>query len=177
MRTISSLSKITRKHFAKISPFSERKIFPPPHQTIDKGHGRLEVRTLSSSTLLNDYLDFPHCGQVFKIIRERTQLTTGSTSTETVYGITSLAPEQADTKRLLALSRSHWSIENQSHYVRDMVYDEDRHQLRKKKGPHMMACLRNFAISLLRLMRFTNIAKATREFAARSHLALKLLGI
>jgi len=47
-----------------------------------------------------------------------------------------------------------------------MVYDEDRHQVRRKKGPQMMACLRNFAISLLRLMQFTNIAKATREFAA-----------
>ena len=154
---------------------SGKTIFPPQHQTIDKGHGRLEVRTLRSSTLLNDYLDFPHCGQVFKIVRERTQLTTGTTSTETVYGITSLTPEQADPKRLLALSRGHWSIENRSHYVRDMVYDEDRRQLRKGKGPHMMACLRNFAISLLRLMHFSNIAKATREFAARSHLALRLL--
>jgi hypothetical protein len=75
----------------------------------------------------------------------------------------------------LALSRGHWSIENRSRYVRDMVYDEDRHQLRKGKGPHMVACLRNFAISLLRLMHFSNIAKSTREFAAGSHLALRLL--
>ncbi len=152
-------------------------IFPPQHQTIDKGHGRLEVRTLCSSTLLNDYIDFPYCRQVFKIKRNRTQLTTSKNSDETVYGITSLAPEQADTKRLLALSRGHWSIENRSHYVRDMVYDEDRHQLRKKNGPHMMACLRNFAISLLRLSHFTNIAKATRKLAAQSHLALRILGI
>lgn len=152
-------------------------IFPPHHQTVEKAHGRLEVRTLYPSTLLNDYLDFPHCGQVFKIIRERTQLTTDTTSTETVYGVTSLTPEQADAKRLLALSRAHWSIENRSHYIRDMLYDEDRHQVRKNKGPQMMACLRNFAISLLRLMQVTNIAKATREFAARSHLALRLLAI
>lgn len=137
----------------------------------------MEVRTLYPSTLLNDYLDFPHCKQVFKIIRERTQLTTDTTSTEIVFGISSLQPEQADAKRLLALSRAHWSIENRSHYVRDMVFDEDRHQARKNKGPQMMACLRNFAISLLRLMNVTNIAKATREFAARSHLALRLLAI
>jgi len=117
------------------------------------------------------------CSALFYTIRERTLLTTDTTSTETVYGITSLTPEQADTKQLIALSRGHWSIENRSHYLRDMVYDEDRHQVRKNKGPHMMACLRNFAISLLRLMQFTNIAKATREFAARSHLALRLLSI
>ncbi len=154
-----------------------KKIFPPAHQTIDKGHGRLEVRTLSASSLLNDYLDFPHCGQVFRIIRERTKLTTGEISTETVYGITSLTAQHADPEQLLALARGHWSIENRSHYVRDMLYDEDRHQLRKGKGPQMMACLRNFAISLLRLMDYKNITKATREFAARSHLALKLLRI
>ncbi len=159
----------------KISVSFAKAIFPPVHQTIDKGHGRLEVRTLCASSLLNNYLDFPYCGQVFKIIRERTKLTTGKTSTETVYGITSLTAQKADPERLLALSRGHWSIENRSHYVRDMLYDEDRHQLRKGKGPQMMACLRNFAISLLRLMNYKNITKATREFAARSHLALKLL--
>jgi len=161
----------------KTSVSSVKKIFPPAHQTIDKGHGRLEVRTLSASSLLNDYLDFPHCGQVFRIIRERTKLTTGEISTETVYGITSLTAQHADPEQLLALARGHWSIENRSHYVRDMLYDEDRHQLRKGKGPQMMACLRNFAISLLRLMDYKNITKATREFAARSHLALKLLRI
>ena len=152
-----------------------RKIFPPAHQTIDKEHGRLETRTICASSLLNDYLDFPHCGQVFKIIRQRTILTTGKTSSETVYGITSLTAQQADAKRLLALSRGHWSIENRSHYVRDMLFDEDRHQLRKGKSPQMMACLRNFAISLLRLMNYKNITKATREFAARTHLTLRLL--
>ncbi len=88
-----------------------KKIFPPAHQTIDKGHGRVETRTLCASSLLNDYLDFPHCGQVFKIIRERTTLTTGKTSSETVYGITSLTAQQADAERLLTLSRGHWSIE------------------------------------------------------------------
>ena len=159
----------------RTSASSVRKIFPPAHQTIDKGHGRIETRTLCASSFLNDYLDFPHCGQVFKIIRERTTLTTGKTSSETVYGITSLSAQQADAERLLALSRGHWSIENRSHYVRDMLFDEDRHQLRKGKGPQMMACLRNFAISLLRLMNFKNITKATREFAARTHLALRLL--
>jgi hypothetical protein len=156
---------------------SVRKIFPPAHQTIDKEHGRLEIRTLCASSFLKDYLNFPHCGQVFKIIRERTILTTGKTSSETVYGITSLTARQADAERLLTLSRGHWSIENRSHYVRDMLFDEDRHQLRKGKGPQMMACLRNFAISLLRMMNFKNITKATREFAARTHLTLRLLGL
>jgi hypothetical protein len=150
-------------------------IFPPPCQTIDKGHGRLETRTLRATTLLNDYLQFPYCGQIFRIERETIILKTGEVRSETAYGITSLSPQKADQQRLLSLSRGQWSIENKSHWVRDVTFDEDRHQARKGEGPQMMACLRNAAISLLRLAGFKNIASATRKFAARCHLALKLL--
>ncbi len=36
---------------------------------VSKGHGRLETRTLMASTLLNDYLDWPHVAQVFRLER------------------------------------------------------------------------------------------------------------
>jgi len=94
-----------------------------------------------------------------------------------VYGITSLTPQQAGPERLLALNRGHWAIENRSHYVRDMNYDEDRHQARTGKGPQMMACLRNFAISLLRLCGVNNIASALRRLSGKSHLIFNLLGL
>jgi predicted transposase YbfD/YdcC len=48
-----------------------------------------------------------------------------------VYEITSLAPEQADPARLLALTRAHWVIENKVHWVRDVTFDEDRCRVRK----------------------------------------------
>ena len=150
-------------------------IFPPPDQTIDKGHGRLETRRLRATPILNDYLEFPYCGQVFKIERETIVLKTGEIRSETAYGITSLPPQKADNQRLLSLIRGQWSIENKSHWVRDVTFDEDRHQARKGKGPQMMACLRNAAISLMRLAGYKNIASATREFAARCYLAFKLL--
>jgi len=44
-------------------------IFPPQHRSVDKGHGRLETREIWTRTALNDYLDFPHVGQVFCIRR------------------------------------------------------------------------------------------------------------
>lgn len=94
-----------------------------------------------------------------------------------MYGITSLTPQQAGPERLLALNRGHWAIENRSHYVRDMNYDEDRHQARTGKGPQMMACLRNFAISLLRLCGVNNIASALRRLSGKSHLIFNLLGL
>ncbi|HSB07661.1 MAG TPA: hypothetical protein VLK23_20970 [Thermodesulfobacteriota bacterium] len=97
--------------------------------------------------------------------------------TETVLGLTSLSVQKATPEHVLSYVRGQWSIENRSHYIRDMAYDEDRGQIRKGKGPQMMACLRNFAISLLRLAKVKNITKALRDFWAKPHLVLSLLGL
>jgi len=104
------------------------------------------------------------------------ELKTGRTHRETVYGLTSLRPEQASAERLLEYNRGHWSIENRSHYVRDFCFDEDRLQIRKGNGPRLMATLRNFAISLLRLAGATNIAAALRACHRSSRLVMSLLG-
>jgi hypothetical protein len=147
------------------------------HQTVDKGHGRVETRRIQTSTALNGYLDFPYCGQVFRLDRERIFVKTGKVERETIHGITSLTHDRAAPPRVLSLNRGQWSIENRSHYVRDMAYDEDRQQVRRKNGPHVMAALRNFAIGLLRLAGFKNIASALRTCARTTRLALHLLGL
>lgn len=96
---------------------------------------------------------------------------------ETAFGLTSLTVDKADSEKVLSYVRGQWSIENRSHYVRDMAFDEDRGQIRTGKGPQMMACLRNFAIGLLRLTGVKNISKALRELWAKPHLILRLLGV
>jgi hypothetical protein len=77
----------------------------------------------------------------------------------------------------LTFVRHHWHIENKSHWVRDVVFDEDRSQVRRGKLPHVMATLRNIVISLLRAHGINCIAKARRRFAARPNEAIALLGI
>ena len=88
---------------------------------MDKGHGRIEQRTLRTTVALNAYLDFPHVGQVCRIERQVTVSKTGRTRTEQIFCITDLTPEQADPGQLLALNRGHWSIENRLHWVRDVT--------------------------------------------------------
>lgn len=61
------------------------------------------------------------------------------------------------------------------HYVRDMAYDEDRCRARTGATPQALACLRNFAIGVLRLNRYTNITAALRAMAARPQDILKML--
>ena len=157
-------------------------LFPPQHETVDKGHGRLEQREIWASTALNDYVDFPHVAQVFCIRRTTTDLEGKvlkgrKSTTETVYGLTSLSPQQASPARLLAYNRGHWQIENRLHHVRDMTYDEDRSQVRRAQRPHAMASLRNVAISLLRLAGAQNIAAATRHLGRQAERPLRLLGL
>src|SRR5947207_1342010 len=74
-------------------------------RTVDKGHGRLEIRELVATTELNDFLAKHWVGvaQVFRLTR--TVEEDGQTRTEVVYGITSLAPHKASAQRLLHLVR------------------------------------------------------------------------
>ncbi len=142
----------------------------------------METREIWTSTELNEYLDFPHVGQVFRIRRTTTDLdgnvVKGRKSIEeTVYGLTSLSEERASPMQVLAHNRGQWQIENCLHHVRDMTYDEDRSQVRKQQRPHAMASLRNIAISLLRLAGVENIAAATRYLGRRPERPLRLLGL
>ena len=94
-----------------------------------------------------------------------------------VYGVTSLSSERATPGRVLELVRGHWAIENKSHWVRDVTFDEDRSQVRGGTIPQVMAALRNTAIGLLRWAGYTNIAAACRRLAAQPAQALALIGI
>ena len=146
-------------------------------ETVAGGHGRIEVRRLTASSALTDYLDWPGLQQVFEVERTVTRQRTGQARREVVYGITSLPPQRADAARLLSLVRQHWTIENKSHWVRDVTYDEDRSQVRCGSIPQTMAALRNLAIGLMRIAGEPNIAAACRRFAAQPWAALALIGI
>ena len=152
-------------------------IFPPQHQTINKDHGRLEIRSIWTSQEINDYVEFPYVGQVFCVLREVTHLRKNKESREIAYGITSLTPDKASPQRVLELNRMHWGIENSLHWVRDETFREDRSQIRTGTAPRVMATLRNLVITILHRCGATNIAKTIRWFSFKSHLALKLIGL
>lgn len=146
-------------------------------RTVDIGHGRIEQRNLTTSEALMDYSDWPGLAQVFELGRHVIIKKTGEERVEVVYGVTSLRPEQATPGRLLDLVRGHWHMENKSHWVRDVTFDEDRSQVRCGNIPQVMAALRNTVIGLLRWTGHTNIAAACRRLAAQPAQALALIGI
>lgn len=131
---------------------------------MDKGHGRIERRTLTSTTVLNGYLDWPGVQQVCRIDRERT--IRGRRETETAYYITSLSRRQAGPEDLLRLARDHWgAIENGLHWVRDEVLREDRSTIRTGDAPQNLAALRNAALNWLRVEGTDRISATLRSFA------------
>jgi len=143
----------------------------------DKGHGRHEVRTLECSPTLNEYLDWPGVGLVFRRQCERLILKTGQVSHETTYGITSLRADQVGPLQLESLCRGHWTIENRVHYVRDVTLGEDANQTHAGHAPHALAALRNAILSLFRRHGWTNIAAACRHYGAAVSSALELIGV
>jgi predicted transposase YbfD/YdcC len=148
--------------------------------TVDKAHGRLEVRTLvSTSQLDEDYLDFPGVAQCFKLTRSRTgrDRATGElkTTTETICGLTSLPRERADAAQLLAIIRAHWGIENKVFYVRDQTLGEDACRVRKGAAPVVFSTLRNSVLNLLQTLGVKNRAAQLRTFCANPVKALHAL--
>lgn len=158
-----------------VSP-RERKRAAAERQTAasaDKGHGRIETRTLTSTTSLSGgYLDWPDVGQCFRLVRERTA--GGKTTTDTAYGITSLKRDKADAARLLKLVRQHWGIE-MLFWVRDETFGEDRCRVRSGDAPALLATLRDAAFTLLAHAGHKNKAAALRRHAAHPHEALALV--
>ena len=143
--------------------------------TIEKAHGRIEKRTLRTTTILTKHQDWAGLQQGFELVRERT--IQGEKTAEVVHGITSLSPERADAKRLLELSRGHWGIENKLHYKRDVTMGEDASRIRKGGAPQIMAALRNSVIHVLSDVVAPSLASAMRTMGNRLSQALNILGL
>ena len=149
----------------------------PWHETVDKGHGRIERRRCAAVDLTGDawdgYADLYGRRQAIRIERERELVKDGTRSIEVTYCLTSLGTERAGPEQLLALVRNHWHIENRLHYVRDFTYDEDRCRAYVRHLPHNLACLTNAAIAIVRCKgRFRYLPEANRHYAARAQDAL-----
>jgi len=149
-------------------------------RTIDKEHGRLEIRECWT---LTDPQGFPYLYQaadwvnlqtVVMVRRERRL--PDKTTVETAYYISSLPTAAAP---LLDAVRSHWGIENSLHWVLDLAFREDESRMRSGNSPQNFAVLRPVALNLLKQEQTTKLGiKAKRLKAACSHTyLLKVLAL
>jgi predicted transposase YbfD/YdcC len=152
------------------APMTDRRMV----RTVESGHGRtMEIRELIASTDLHDYLDWPGAQQVFRL--ERSWRERGKPKRTVHYGITSLAPEQADPARLLAVRRGHWAIENRLHRRKDVTFGEDASLIHVGQGPTVMALLRDAAVSLLHGAGVRRVAARLRTHSQHPEHAVALV--
>jgi predicted transposase YbfD/YdcC len=124
---------------------------PDHHKTVNKGHGRIEIRecwAISDPDILahiNDYKLWKGLHSLVKLTSERHL--DGQISRKTRYFISSLPP---NARRLLHAVRAHWQIENGLHWVLDMAFREDESRVRKDHAPQNLAILRHIALNLLK---------------------------
>ncbi|NJM41271.1 MAG: ISAs1 family transposase [Anaerolineae bacterium] len=137
------------------------------HKTVDKGHGRIEVR---QAWVLggDDIIPFLHgaanwqgFGSVVKVQAERYIGETASVDTR--YYI---ASPQPDAKLALHATRTHWSVENSLHWRLDIAFREDDARLRKDHGPHNFAILRHLALNILTKDTSANLGFHNRRLRA-----------
>lgn len=121
------------------------------HRTINKGHGRIEIRECWVITQLDSFdyirnLD-AWVGLQSLVMLRRERRIGGETTVEFAYFISSLPP---NARLILDASRRHWGIENSLHWVLDIAFREDDSRIRKGNGPQNFAVLRHIALNLLK---------------------------
>ncbi len=145
------------------------------YKKVQKGHGRLKVREIWTSTQMNEWFEKEWAG-IAQIFKMRRYVKEGEKEREEiVYGFTNLPRKKANAKRILGLNQKHWSIENRLHYRRDVTLGEDACQVRIKNAPQTLAALNGGILALMDWLGVSNVAKQMRHFCAQPQEALHLL--
>lgn len=142
---------------------------------VSKGHGRLEIRQIWTSTQMNDWFEPQWAGirPVFWVHRQVSSQ--GKTREETVYGFTSLSRQRANADRLLTHIQAHWKVENRLHWRRDVSLGEDACQVRSTGAPQTLAALNGALLGLIDYLGVRNVAKQMRSFDAHPSAMISLL--
>ena len=145
---------------------------------VSYGHGRIEIRTLQTSEMLNDYLDWPGLSQVYRLERKFFWVRQGQTyktSCEIEVGMTSLSRKVAAPLKVLQVRRAHWQIETGLHYRRDVTFHEDATRMTVGAAARILSIVHNLVLGLLKRAGFTNAAKGRRWFDGHLQEAFALL--
>ena len=144
--------------FSKVESFEE----------IEKAHGRVETRrcfVCSDLALIQQASKWKNIQSIIKIQRERYFCKTNEIQQETAYYISSLdMPAQKINKYI----RGHWSVENNLHWVLDVVFKEDSSRVRSDYAPENLSLMRKLALNFIKKRKGKISIKRTRYKATMS---------
>lgn len=143
-------------------------------QTVEKAHGRVEVRRYWISNPIGWFADGAQWEKLRTVAMVETERQAGTAvSVERRFYLCSLPP---DAKLLAHAVRSHWGIENQLHWVLDVPMNEDQCRVRAGHAAQNLATLRRLVLNLQRRdHRQTLSIKAKQLQASWDHAYLQTL--
>jgi predicted transposase YbfD/YdcC len=137
------------------------------HKTLDGDHGRIEQRFCRVSDdigwLIKRHPEWKGLRTIVAVTLITTNKKTGEVSQATRYYISSLT---ANAKRLLTITRAHWSVENNLHWVLDVTFHEDACRSRKDHAAINLALIRKTALNLLRQDKSCNLPLKRKRLKA-----------
>jgi predicted transposase YbfD/YdcC len=119
------------------------------HETLDKGHGRIEKRQYWYTQDIEGLGTLERWPKLAGMVMCRaTRTLNGQTSTEDRYFITSNTGH--DIQNIAAAVRAHWQVENSLHWVLDIAFYEDQCRIRSGYAAENLATLRKMALNVLK---------------------------
>jgi predicted transposase YbfD/YdcC len=117
-------------------------------ETVDKDHGRFEIRRYYQSTELDWFADLGKWEGLKSVgMVESVRELKGKTTIERRYFLSSL-PLGVET--FARAVRGHWGVENKLHWVLDVCFREDQSRARTGYAAENLATLRRLALNLLK---------------------------
>lgn len=160
-RLLEDIQEALTQHLDRLEAEDDSRCY----ETVDRGHGRQEVRSYTLVTDLELIRDQDLWQDLYAIcLAVSTRTVAGETSMEARYYIGSLRGTVADYARVI---RDHWGIENGCHWVLDVTFREDACRNRAEHGAENLAWLRRMALSVLK-----NDTTCDRSLRAKSAKAL-----
>jgi predicted transposase YbfD/YdcC len=150
---------------------------PVAAATSEISRGRIETRTVRVLPAPEE-TGFAGAAQALLIERYTTDKKNGQwrTRAEAVLYLTSLSADQTTPQDLLAHVRGHWRVEH-AHWLRDVIWNEDKSLIRTGNGPQIWSAITNLVITLFRIHGVTSFARETRRIAQDPRRAFQILDL
>jgi predicted transposase YbfD/YdcC len=149
-----SLHRLIKQQVSSSHPASR-------HIARERTRNRVTTRTVQVfEPLTGNYQ--PWSGLKSLIQVERTGTRSGKPYCQVAYYISSLTGRAVDFARGI---RGHWGIENRLHWVKDMVFHEDRSRIRSGNAPANCSIIFSLALNILRDQGYASITSAHRFLA------------